>query len=364
MKRVLIIAGGTGGHIFPALAVADQLKQQGYEIFWLGARYGLEAKLVPDHYPIEFIVVQGMRKRGFRAKLLTPVRLLRSMIQAGAVIKRLNPQIVLAMGGYVAAPGGFAAWMLRRPLVIHEQNAKAGLTNRLLAKIATVRLQAFEQAFHASLAAETVGNPVRAEFFHLPQPEVRYAHRTGAIHVLILGGSQGARAINQCMIQVWQSLSPALLVKVWHQTGEADYSTMQEAYAELTIAATVEPFIKKVAHAYAWADIVICRAGAMTVSELAAAGVASVLIPYPHAVDNHQFYNAKYLCDPRAGVLIEQKELSARAILRLLEQFFRDRQSLLLMAQSARRLAQPEAAKKVAEICMRCIQNDRSNNGC
>lgn len=352
MRRVLVIAGGTGGHIFPALAVADQLQKQGVTVFWLGARYGLEAKLVPDHYPIEYVSVQGMRRRGWFAKVLTPVRLLRAIIQARAVIRRIKPDVVLTMGGYVAAPGGFAAWMLGCPIVIHEQNAKAGLTNRLLAKIADVRLQAFDHAFSASVAVQTVGNPVRETLLNLPLPEIRYSDRTGPINVLILGGSQGARSINQCLLEVWRSLPKSLPVVVWHQTGEADYEQVRQAYQELALPATVEPFINDVDKAYAFADIVICRAGAMTVSELAAVGVASVLIPYPYAVDNHQYYNAKHLSDPKAGLLLEQKDLSPHAILNLIEQFVVNRQNLLIMAQSARKLSRPEAAKKVALVCM------------
>lgn len=342
-----------GGHIFPALAVADCLKQQGCSISWLGARYGLEAKLVAEHYPIHYVSMQGVRNRGWRAKCLAPFRMFWATLQAYRIMWHVKPDVVLAMGGYVAASGGCAAFLYRCPLVIHEQNAKAGLTNRLLAKIASRRLQAFDHAFSSSVLVETVGNPVRTSLWELPEPEQRFLTRTGPLRVLILGGSQGARAINHCVLDVWRGLMDQTQVIVWHQTGEADDAAMQQAYSSLSITATVEPFIQDMAKAYAWADIVICRAGAMTVSELAAAGVPSVLIPYPAAVDNHQYYNAKYLSDAQAGFLIEQKQLSATAILNLLEPFVANRRGLLIMAQSARQLAQRAATDKVAAACIK-----------
>lgn len=355
MSRFMIIAGGTGGHIFPALAVADRLQQAGHEVCWLGARYGMESQLVPQRFPIDYISMQGVRKRGLAAKLLAPLRTLQAVWHAYRVIRRRQPQVVLAMGGYVAAPGGLAAWLAGCPLVIHEQNARAGLTNRVLARLAKTRLQAFDGAFKHARPATTVGNPVREQLWSLPAPAERFAEHVGPLRVLVLGGSQGARAINQCVVAAWQALADPSSVTVWHQTGEKDYAAMQAAYRDLPISARVEPFISEVAQAYAWADLVICRAGAMTVSELAAVGVASLLIPYPAAVDNHQYYNAKFLSDPRAGVLIEQKDLSTAAILSLLESFVANRRDLLIMAQSARRLAQRDATDRVASACLNLV---------
>jgi len=316
MKCVMIVAGGTGGHIFPALAVAGQLQRQGYRVVWLGARYGLESKLVPEHYPIELINMKGLRRRGLLAKLIVPGQALFALVKAYFVIKRVKPDLVLTMGGYVTVPGGVAAWLRRLPLIIHEQNARAGLSNRLLAKIACLRLQAFAHTFVSSKPVITVGNPIRDSLLKLPKPEVRYVNNHGgALRVLIVGGSQGARAINQCMLATW-GVYPALdQISVWHQTGELDYEPVRDAYQKVFKEAKVQAFIADVAQAYVWADVVICRAGAMTVSEIAAVGVASVMIPYPTAVDKHQYYNAQYLSEGGAALLIEQKQLSTQKML-------------------------------------------------
>lgn len=356
MKRVMIIAGGTGGHIFPALAVAEQLKKQGIAVFWLGTRHGMEAKLVSDHYPMQFISVSGVRKKGVAAKLVAPMKLLLATIKAYHIIKATKPSVVLAMGGYVAAPGGLAAKLARVPLVIHEQNAKAGLTNRLLAKIANIVLQGFENAFNASVITKTVGNPVRDVMLSLPTPQQRFNYENRPLRVLVMGGSQGAQALNQCMVKVWEKFSEADSVEVWHQSGERELASMQAAYTALPIKAKVEAFIDEVAQAYAWADIIVCRAGAMTISELAAAGAASILIPYPFAVDQHQHYNARYLSDNGAAILIDQKELTPARMFEILQQRVDDRGSLLKMAQNAKKLAYEQAAQQVAQECIKINQ--------
>ncbi len=367
MKRVMIIAGGTGGHIFPALAVADELKKEGHTVFWLGARAGLETKLVPSIYPLSLISVKGVRNNGLRAKLLAPWQIFRAIIKAYTVIKSKKPDVVLAMGGYVALPGGLAAWLARVPLVIHEQNAKAGLTNRFLLRFSRVRLQAFSHAFSSSIRAKTVGNPVRQSLLEQPLPESRLSQRAPPLRVLIVGGSQGARALNQCVVSLWLKYPNLQEISVWHQTGEKDYVVTKSAYETLPIEAKVEAFIDEIATAYAWADVIICRAGAMTVSELAAVGAASILIPYPHAVDQHQHYNARYLSDQGAAILLDQKHLSPVALMKLLQKFINDKQCLLKMAQSAKNLAYSHAAQSVAKACLTLDMDDHSqeaDNGC
>jgi len=353
MKRVLIVAGGTGGHIFPALAVAEQLLSQGCEVSWLGAKYGLEAKLVPDKFPMTLMPMRGMRRSGLLAKLFMPWRMLVSLTRAFKIIRKLKPDVVLAMGGYVAAPAGLAAWLNRVPLVIHEQNAKAGLTNRLLARFAKVRMEAFSGALPGK-GSITIGNPVRKGFLQVPSPESRYDIKQEKLKILVVGGSQGARAINRCLIETWQRREPLEDIQVWHQSGALDYEEVKSAYAELPIDAKVEAFIDDMVAAYRWADLVICRAGALTISEIATVGVASILIPYPYAADNHQVFNARYLSDHSAATLIQQADVTPAKMEQMLLEALNDKQSLLKMAQSAKKLAKLEAAEKVADQCMRC----------
>ncbi len=357
VASIMIIAGGTGGHIFPALAVAKHLAAAGHQISWLGARYGMEAKLVGPHFPIDFIEMEGVRKRGWQAKVLAPWRLIKAILAARQIIKTRQPRVILAMGGYVAAAGGVAAFLTRVPLVIHEQNARAGLSNRCLAVLASKRLQAFPQSFSSRWHADTVGNPVREAFWLLADPLERYRdHAQGPLRVLILGGSQGARAINQAVVAALNVYPQLKDLTIWHQAGEKDLPAMRAAYDDLSVDVTLTAFIEDASAAYGWADLVICRAGAMTVSELAAAGVASLLVPYPEAVDNHQFYNAKFLADPGAGLLIEQKSLTAAAIVEALTRFVANRRDLLIMAQAARQIAQRSATDRVAEACLKFIQ--------
>lgn len=357
VANIMIIAGGTGGHIFPALAVAQRLAKAGHHVSWLGARYGMEAKLVGPHFPIDFVDMEGVRKRGWQVKVLAPWRLIKAILAARQIIKTRQPRVVLAMGGYVAAAGGIAAFLARIPLVIHEQNARAGLSNRCLAVLAAARLQAFPNAFSSYWQAKTVGNPVREAFWLLADPRERYQdHAQGPLRVLILGGSQGARAINQAWVAALRLYPQLKDLSIWHQAGEKDLAAMQEAYSGLALDLKLTAFIEDAAAAYAWADLVICRAGAMTVSELAAAGVASLLVPYPEAVDNHQFYNAKFLADPGAGILVEQKSLTAAAIVEALTRFVANRRDLLIMAQAARQIAQRSATDRVAEACLKFTQ--------
>jgi UDP-N-acetylglucosamine--N-acetylmuramyl-(pentapeptide) pyrophosphoryl-undecaprenol N-acetylglucosamine transferase len=355
-KSVLIIAGGTGGHIFPALAVADLLSSQGVKVSWLGSDIGLEKTLVPQRFPMAIIDARRLRGKGWRAYLTAPWQLLKSTWQAHRIIRSLQPNAALAMGGFVSGPGGLAAKLARVPLVVHEQNAVAGYTNRLLAMFADVAVAAYPGVFSVSSSVTAVGNPVRAEIAAIPAPEVRLKGRQGALRILILGGSQGARVLNQMMAKFAADFSGGDSLEFWHQTGQQDFATIQGRYHQLSVTAKIEPFIENMAAAYEWADLVVCRSGALTVAELTAAGVASILVPFPAAVDDHQWHNARYLEQAGAAKLIREAELSSAWLTPVIENFLRDRGSLLAMAQKARELARPRAAITVAEIL---VQNMR-----
>lgn len=346
-RIALIMAGGTGGHVFPGLAVADVLKARGWNVRWLGNPNGIEARLVPQaKIPIDWVRVSAVRGKGLLATLLLPVRLLRAFAQAVEVLRRIRPAVVLGMGGYVAFPGGLMAWLLRRPLVLHEQNSIAGLTNRVLARLADRVLVAFPGAIGG---AQCCGNPVRREFNELPAPAARYGARDGVLSVLVVGGSQGAQALNQAVPQAIALLPTDQRPRVMHQSGRNQAEPVTRAYAEAGAQAQVVEFIDDMAGAYGRADLVICRAGAMTVSELAAAGVASVLVPFPHAVDDHQTANARYLSERGAALLVAQSELSAQSLASMLAAL--NRAELMRMAERARSLAMPDAASAVADAC-------------
>lgn len=348
----MVLAGGTGGHVYPALAAAQELASRGWEIAWLGARDGFEARVVPGYgFPIDLVDVRKVRGEGITAWLLAPVRLLRAMAEAAAVLRRRRPAVVLGMGGFVAGPGGLAARMLGLPLVIHEQNAISGLTNRWLARVATRVLQAFPDTFPASRRVDTVGNPVRADIVALPQPEQRYAQRTGPGRLLVVGGSLGAQALNDGVPAALAMLPPAERPAVRHQAGRGKAETTEGAYRSAGVAAEVSEFLVDMAGAYGWADLVVCRAGALTVSELAAAGVAAVLVPYPFAVDDHQTRNAAFLAEAGAAVLLRQTELTPAGLGGILSDLLGDPAGLRRMAEAARRLARPDAARRVADAC-------------
>jgi UDP-N-acetylglucosamine--N-acetylmuramyl-(pentapeptide) pyrophosphoryl-undecaprenol N-acetylglucosamine transferase len=351
LRPVLIMAGGTGGHVFPALAVADELRHRGVPVVWLGTQAGIEARLVPQAgYPIEWLSIKGLRGKSLFSQLLIPVRLVIACVQALKVLRRRKPCAVLGMGGFAAGPGGFMAWLLRRPLLIHEQNAVAGLTNRLLAKLTAHRLEAFPGALGAN--AEQIGNPVRQDIIAITAPEQRLRSPAVAMRVLVVGGSLGAVRLNQVIPETLAKIPPAMRPEVHHQTGESNLATAREAYRTHGVEARVDAFIDDMAAAYAWADLVICRAGAMTIFELAAAGVASILIPYPHAVDDHQTANAAYLVAQGAALMRQQKELSSDWLCEQLSDFSQHRERLLAMACAARAQAKPNAARMLADRCM------------
>lgn len=353
MKRggpIMVMAGGTGGHIFPGLAVADQLRQRQTEVIWLGSKQGLENQLVPARgIGLETLSITGLRGKGKLALLLAPFKLLRAVWQAARVLRVHRPSSVLSMGGFAAAPGGIAAWLLSCPLVVHEQNRIAGLTNKLLAPLAKRVLGGFPDAL---AKVEYVGNPVRAEIAALPEPADRLRDRVGPIRLLVLGGSQGARAINQVLPETLKLLEPVERPDVWHQLGVADFEKGEARYQRAGIAAKLTDFVDDMALAYEWADVVICRAGALTLAELAAAGVGAILIPYPHAVDDHQTANASYLVEVGAARVVPESELSPAGLAALLKEIGADRATLLGMAQAAREQAKPGAANRVADICL------------
>jgi len=348
MKTILVMAGGTGGHIFPALAVADYLRDQGWKIVWLGARSGMEAKLVPQHgYDVEWIRFSGLRGKGLLRMALLPLNLLIALWQSASAIFRVRPDVVLGMGGYIAFPGGMMAAFLRRPLVLHEQNSIAGLANKALSLVADRILAGFPGALKKS---EWTGNPVRRDIAALPAPEDRFRARNGNLRMLVIGGSLGAQVLNEVIPEALALMPEARRPAVTHQAGENHIAALEQNYRDCGITATTLAFIRDMASAYADADIVICRAGALTVAELAAAGMASVLVPFPHAVDDHQTTNARFLAGQDAAVLIPQSELNPRRLADLLLEFTREK--LLDMAKKARALGKPDATRIVAEHCM------------
>ncbi|MFM5714663.1 undecaprenyldiphospho-muramoylpentapeptide beta-N-acetylglucosaminyltransferase [Aeromonas allosaccharophila] len=347
-KTLLVMAGGTGGHVFPGLAVADRLKAQGWTVHWLGTADRMEAELVPAHgYPISFIDIQGVRGNGIKRLLVAPYRIVKSILQARQVLKTVRPDVVLGMGGFASGPGGVAAWFSGIPLLLHEQNAAAGMTNKLLARIARRVLMAFPGAFAPSRRTAVVGNPVRPEVVALPDPQLRSSSEP--LHLLIVGGSLGARVLNE---QVPAAVAASgVAIEVRHQCGKGNGETVSAAYAQHGIHAEVSEFIKDMASAYAWADLVVCRAGALTVSEVAAAGVPAIFVPLPHAVDDHQTRNALTLVDGGAAEFLPQSELNTASLAARLTWLSGRRETLFNMAQAARRVAITDAAERVADEC-------------
>ncbi len=350
-RPILIMAGGTGGHVFPALAVAEELAARGVAVSWLGTRRGLESRVVPAAgYPLETVRVSGLRGRGLLRLLAAPVMLALALLQALRIQLRLRPLAVLGMGGFASGPGGVVAWLLRYPLLVHEQNSVAGTTNRWLAPLARTVMVAFPGALAAKYHPQHTGNPVRGAILKLAPPAQRYAGRSGALRVLVVGGSLGAHALNSVVPAAVAQL--AEIPELYHQTGAQDVDAVRAAYAAAGITARVEAFIEDMAAAYAWADLVICRSGALTVAELAVVGVAAVLVPFPHATDDHQTGNARFLADAGAAILLPQAQLDAHGLTTLLHDFTGQRAMLQEMALRAHALAMPDAARRVAELCL------------
>jgi UDP-N-acetylglucosamine--N-acetylmuramyl-(pentapeptide) pyrophosphoryl-undecaprenol N-acetylglucosamine transferase len=353
-RVVLIMAGGTGGHVFPALAAARVLRELGFEPVWLGTQRGLEARLVPPHgIPIEWISFSGIRGKGIATWLAAPFRLALAVWQSLQVMRRRQPSVVLGAGGFVAGPGGIAAWLTRRPLVIHEQNAVAGLTNRMLAKLAKRVLEAFPLSFPKAVRAERVGNPVRREIASLPPPEQRFAGHSGPLRVLVIGGSQGAARLNAVVPAALAMIEASSRPQVIHQAGERHIAQARELYSKHGVHADVRAFIDDMAEVYGWADLVICRSGALTVSELSAAGLPAIFVPFAAAVDDHQTRNAEFLVNAAAALLIAEADLTPPRLATELQALLAaGRGRLAAMADKARSLAIIDADRRLADACV------------
>jgi UDP-N-acetylglucosamine--N-acetylmuramyl-(pentapeptide) pyrophosphoryl-undecaprenol N-acetylglucosamine transferase len=355
MKRtVLIMAGGTGGHVFPALAAARVLRERGFEPVWLGTKRGLEAKLVPPaQIEIEWISMSGLRGKGAATLLLAPFKVAMAIWQSLQVMRRRKPVVVLGAGGFVAGPGGVAAWLTRRPLVIHEQNAVAGMTNRMLSHLARRVLEAFPSSFPAGTRAEQVGNPVRREIAALAPPEQRFDARQGPLRMLVIGGSQGAAKLNASVPAALAMIEVASRPIVIHQAGERHIEVARQTYEKHGVKADVRAFINDMAEAYSWADVVVCRSGALTVSELAAAGLPAIFVPFAAAVDDHQTLNAKFLVDAQAGISIAERDLTPERLSQELNQLLSGgREQLKAMAIRARSVAITDADVRLADACV------------
>jgi UDP-N-acetylglucosamine--N-acetylmuramyl-(pentapeptide) pyrophosphoryl-undecaprenol N-acetylglucosamine transferase len=346
-RTIVIMAGGTGGHVFPGLAVAEALRARSWNVVWMGNPGGMEATLVPRHgIPMLPVRFGGVRGKGLLTQLLLPLNLLRAFWQSLRALRETRPSVVLGMGGYVAFPGGMMAVLLGRPLVVHEQNSVAGMTNRVLAKVADKVLVAFPDAI---AGAEWSGNPVRADVAAIAAPQERYRDRSGPLRLLVVGGSLGAQVLNQVVPKALAALPADARPQVLHQSGRRHLATLQRNYQEAGVEAETVEFIDDMAAAYAGADLVVCRAGAMTVAELAAAGAAGLMVPFPHAVDDHQTANARFLSDRGAAIVISQGDFTPQRLAETLARLERDH--LLDMARQARRVARPDAAAAVADAC-------------
>jgi UDP-N-acetylglucosamine--N-acetylmuramyl-(pentapeptide) pyrophosphoryl-undecaprenol N-acetylglucosamine transferase len=348
-RSIMIMAGGTGGHIFPALA--EHLRAQGWSVTWLGVRGGMEERLIPPRgYTMAWVRISGVRGRGFLAALLLPMNLLVAFWQGARAIFAHRPDVVLGMGGYVSFPGAMMASFLNRPLAIHEQNSVAGLSNRVLAKLADRVMTTFPSAFGEATAVVWTGNPVREEIVAMAPPENRYAARAGQLRVFVMGGSQGAQGLNTVVPEALGRMDAQARPRVLHQAGARHIDAVIAGYREHNVTAEVVPFIDDIAARYAETDLIVCRAGATTIAEIAAAGIASVLVPFPHAVDDHQTINARFLADRGAALLVPQSELTPQRLAEVFSGLTRER--LLAMAQSARAAGKPEATHAVAKVCM------------
>lgn len=353
VKHVLIAAGGTGGHVYPALAVADYLREQNVKVTWVGTKKGLEHRVIPAaNIPLEIISISGLRGKGLLNLIFVPLKLILAIAQVIKIFIKVKPDAVLGMGGFVSGPCGIAAYILRKPLYLHEQNAVPGLTNKVLSYFASTVMQAFPNSFKGRKNILTIGNPIRKDISEINKPEERMGKRNDSLRVLIIGGSLGAQALNENVPQALFGMKKELQPNVWHQAGRNKLDATIANYKKVNIEARVTEFIENMAEAYEWADLVICRAGALTISELANVGVAAILVPYPYAVDDHQTENAKYLTKVGAAILISQDELVPLLKESITELVQVGRTKLIKMAQAARKLSNPNATQTVAEICL------------
>lgn len=349
---VLIMAGGTGGHVFPALSVADELRMRGVAVHWLGTQAGIEARLVPAaDIPLHCLKMAGVRGKNPLSRITAVLKAAWAVLHSMVLLARIKPFCVIGLGGYASGPGGLAAKLMGIPVLIHEQNAVAGTTNRLLARVARFCLTGYPIELGGE-KSRYIGNPVRREIAAIPAPQERLQGRQEGLRVLVLGGSLGAKAINDCMVALWPLVSTAPGAQLWHQTGRAHEAAVREAYQNSGLAVRADAFIDDMAQAYAWADVVVCRAGALTVAELAAAGVPAILIPLPHAIDDHQRANAQWFVDGGAGEIIDQSALSAEGLAERLLALAGAPEERLRRAIAARELAKTDAAEVAANYCM------------
>lgn len=358
LKTALIMAGGTGGHVFPGLAVAKKLREQGVDVHWLGTQKGLESRVVPEAgFPIHFISISGLRGKGFKDLLLAPFRLIVAITQAIKIIRQLKPDVVIGMGGFVSGPGGIASYLLRTPIVIHEQNAIAGMTNNCLAHLSKKVLEGFPGTFKKN--AITIGNPVRTEIANLPTPEKRFENRKNPLRLLVLGGSLGAAAINELLLQAIAQIPESERPEVLHQTGEKHFEKAKSESIALGVHVELVPFIQEMNRAYANADLVLCRAGALTIAELCAVGLGAILVPFPFAVDDHQTANGKFMVDQGAAIMIQQKDFTVEKLVNLLKNFNSSREKCIAMAKAAYALRRVDATEKVVLACEEVVCTSR-----
>lgn len=352
-RPVLIVAGGTGGHVMPALAVAEYLLEKGIPVEWLGTKQGIEHQIIPQKaIPIHYVSISGLRGKSILKKLVSCFKMVLACSQAIIIMRRLKPKMMLSMGGYTAGPAGVAAWLLRIPLIIHEQNAIAGLTNQLLSRLATKVLLAYPGALDKTTKKSIVtGNPLRQDFIQFKKDELQLNGESSTLHLLVLGGSLGAQKINQTLPEMLKLLPHPEKYEVHHQTGNKHFESTQSLYQNIQVKTTLKPFIEDIVSAYLWADIIICRAGALTVAEVAQLGRACIFIPYPFAVDNHQFFNAKYLSDQGGAFLMTEDQLNPQSLLEAVLALS-DPEKRLQMMHIAKNLAQPMATVKVANECL------------
>lgn len=350
-QPILIMAGGTGGHVFPALAVAEYLRAKGESIVWLGTHAGIESKVVPAaNIAIEWLSVQGLRGKGVATLLFAPFRLMKACWQAYRTLSRLRPKAVLGMGGFVSGPGGLMAWVLGMPLILHEQNSVIGLTNKLLCRFARKNYFAFPEAAKAVSRSECIGNPVREAMFALTSPEVRLTERlANRMNVLVIGGSLGAASLNKTIPEAVARMKQGERPNIKHQCGTRHLQTCLQNYQTAQVEAEVLDFIDDMPAVYAWADLVICRSGALTIAELTAVGVGAILVPFPYAVDNHQYHNARFLEENQAACIVSDEDLNADSLASLLMTYQQDRQALIELAVNAKSLATPQATANLAE---------------
>jgi UDP-N-acetylglucosamine--N-acetylmuramyl-(pentapeptide) pyrophosphoryl-undecaprenol N-acetylglucosamine transferase len=352
LKRVLIMAGGTGGHVFPGLALAHYLREKGIDVHWLGTKQGLESRLIPEaNIPLHFITVNGLRGKGLKTLLTAPFKVSKAVNQSIRLMKEINPDVVIGMGGFVSGPGGVASWLTKRPLIIHEQNAKAGFTNKLLAHFSRRILEGFPHAFAPQPKVMSVGNPVRPEIANLPSPKERLHPIRLPFRLLVLGGSLGAQALNEIVPRAVSQLSLDERPLILHQTGDKHLETTGKLYESMGVNANLQPFIKDMANAYAWADMVLCRAGALTVAELCMVGLGAIFVPFPFAVDDHQTANAQFMVKHHAALCVQQSELTEARLASIVREMTSSPEKRLEMAKAAYELRKVSVVERIFEVC-------------